>query len=176
MRVIAGSAKRLRLKTLEGLDTRPTTDRIKETLFNMIGPSMYDCVFLDLFSGSGGIGIEALSRGAKEAVFVEMREASARSLSDVGTSLIRRRELRRFGAMTLPDRITQQGRLTIPTGFRDFTALQPGTEAFVVGVEIGAEIWNAERWKREMDIVNGHLEQKGLEEMAADLRNTGNLQ
>ena len=71
MRVIAGSAKRLRLKTLEGLDTRPTTDRIKETLFNMIGPSMYDCMFLDLFSGSGGIGIEALSRGAKEAVFVE---------------------------------------------------------------------------------------------------------
>ena len=71
MRVIAGSAKRLRLKSLEGLDTRPTTDRIKETLFNMIGPSMYDCVFLDLFSGSGGIGIEALSRGAKEAGFVE---------------------------------------------------------------------------------------------------------
>ena len=56
MRVIAGSAKRLRLKTLEGMDTRPTTDRIKETLFNMIGPAMYDCVFLDLFSGSGGIG------------------------------------------------------------------------------------------------------------------------
>ncbi|HIZ80581.1 MAG TPA: 16S rRNA (guanine(966)-N(2))-methyltransferase RsmD [Candidatus Mediterraneibacter pullistercoris] len=71
MRVIAGSAKSLRLKTLEGLDTRPTTDRIKETLFNIIGPSVYDAVFLDLFSGSGGIGIEALSRGAREAVFVE---------------------------------------------------------------------------------------------------------
>lgn len=71
MRVIAGSARSLRLKTLEGMETRPTTDRIKETLFNMIGPSMYDCIFLDLFAGSGGIGIEALSRGAKEAVFVE---------------------------------------------------------------------------------------------------------
>ena len=71
MRVIAGSAKRLQLKTLDGLETRPTTDRIKETLFNMIAPFLYDCVFLDLFSGSGGIGIEALSRGAKEAVFVE---------------------------------------------------------------------------------------------------------
>ncbi len=71
MRVIAGSAKRLQLKTLEGLDTRPTTDRIKETLFNMIAPGMYDSVFLDLFAGSGAIGIEALSRGAKEAVFVE---------------------------------------------------------------------------------------------------------
>lgn len=71
MRVIAGSAKRIQLKTLDGLDTRPTTDRIKETLFNMIAPTIYDSVFLDLFGGSGGIGIEALSRGAREAVFVE---------------------------------------------------------------------------------------------------------
>ena len=61
----------LKLKTLEGIDTRPTTDRIKETLFNMIAPYLYDCEFLDLFAGGGGIGIEALSRGAKEAVFVE---------------------------------------------------------------------------------------------------------
>ncbi|MEF9945922.1 MAG: 16S rRNA (guanine(966)-N(2))-methyltransferase RsmD [Lachnospiraceae bacterium] len=71
MRVIAGSAKRLQLKAIEGIETRPTTDRIKETLFNIIAPEMADCIFLDLFSGSGGIGIEALSRGAKEAVFVE---------------------------------------------------------------------------------------------------------
>lgn len=72
MRVIAGSAKRLQLKTLDGMETRPTTDRIKETLFNMITSGIYDSIFLDLFSGSGGIGIEALSRGAKKAVFVEM--------------------------------------------------------------------------------------------------------
>lgn len=71
MRVIAGSARRLTLKTLDGMDTRPTTDRIKETLFNMISPYLFNCLFLDLFSGSGGIGIEALSRGAREAVFVE---------------------------------------------------------------------------------------------------------
>ena len=72
MRVIAGSAKRLQLKTLDGLETRPTTDRIKETLFNMIAPFLYDCVFLYLFSGSGGIGIEALSRGAKEDVMAAL--------------------------------------------------------------------------------------------------------
>ena len=71
MRVISGSARSLRLKTIEGNGTRPTTDRIKETLFNMINDKMYDCRFLDLFSGSGAIGIEALSRGAREAVFVE---------------------------------------------------------------------------------------------------------
>ena len=76
MRVIAGTAKRLQLKTLDGLDTRPTTDRIKETLFNMLTPYISGSTFLDLFAGSGGIGIEALSRGAKEAVFVEKNHKS----------------------------------------------------------------------------------------------------
>lgn len=71
MRVIAGTARSLRLKTPEGMETRPTTDRIKETLFNMLQPYLGDAVFVDLFSGSGGIGIEALSRGARHAYFVE---------------------------------------------------------------------------------------------------------
>ena len=71
MRVIAGSARRLLLKTVDGMDTRPTTDRIKETLFNMLQPQIPGCQFLDLFSGSGAIGIEALSRGADLAVMIE---------------------------------------------------------------------------------------------------------
>ena len=71
MRVIAGSARRLLLKTVDGMETRPTTDRIKETLFNMLQNELYGASFLDLFAGSGAIGIEALSRGAKEAVFVD---------------------------------------------------------------------------------------------------------
>ena len=71
MRVIAGIARGLKLKTTEGLDTRPTTDRIKETLFNMIQNELPDCVFADLFSGSGAIGIEALSRGASKCYFFE---------------------------------------------------------------------------------------------------------
>ena len=71
MRVIAGKAKSLKLKTIDGISTRPTTDRIKETLFNIINQYIYDCMFLDLFSGSGAIGIEALSRGARKAYFIE---------------------------------------------------------------------------------------------------------
>lgn len=71
MRVIAGSARRLKLVTPEGNDTRPTQDRIKETLFNIIQIEVPGSVFIDLFSGSGGIGIEALSRGAKKAYFIE---------------------------------------------------------------------------------------------------------
>ena len=78
MRVISGTAKSLKLKTVEGMDTRPTQDRIKETLFNMISSDVGGTSFLDLFSGSGGIGIEALSRGASEAVFVDKnRQAMA---------------------------------------------------------------------------------------------------
>ncbi len=71
MRVIAGTARRLKLETPAGRHTRPTSDKIKETLFNIIQQDLYEARFLDLFSGSGGIAIEALSRGAAEAVLVD---------------------------------------------------------------------------------------------------------
>lgn len=71
MRVIAGEKRHLLLKTLSDLSIRPTTDKIKETLFNMIQFNIAGKNFLDLFAGSGAIGIEALSRGAKSATFVD---------------------------------------------------------------------------------------------------------
>lgn len=77
MRIIAGTARSLPLKTISGLDTRPTTDRIKETLFNMLNPEIPGCHFLDLFAGSGQIGLEAVSRGAERAVFVENNKKAA---------------------------------------------------------------------------------------------------
>lgn len=77
MRVIAGSAKSMPLKTIAGMETRPTTDRIKETLFNMLQPHLCESRFLDLFAGSGGIGIEALSRGADYCAFVEKNRKAA---------------------------------------------------------------------------------------------------
>lgn len=76
MRVISGQARGLKLKTPEGLATRPTTDRIKESLFNIIAGDIPESDFLDLFGGSGGIGIEALSRGAASAVFVDQSQES----------------------------------------------------------------------------------------------------
>ena len=82
MRVIAGTARRLLLKTPEGMDTRPTTDRIKETLFNMLMPYLSGAIFVDLFSGSGGIGIEALSRGARKAYFVENNQKAISCITD----------------------------------------------------------------------------------------------
>jgi 16S rRNA (guanine966-N2)-methyltransferase len=71
MRVIAGKCRSLPLKTLPGRDTRPTTDRIKETLFNVMQNDIPQACFLDLFAGSGAIGIEALSRGAQSCCFVD---------------------------------------------------------------------------------------------------------
>ncbi len=76
MRVIAGSRRHLILKSVPGLAVRPTQDRTKETLFNMLNPYLADCRFLDLFSGSGAIGIEALSRGAAVTVMVEQSPES----------------------------------------------------------------------------------------------------
>ena len=76
MRVIAGSARRLLLVTPEGMDTRPTQDKIKETLFNILQMDVPGSVFLDICAGSGGIGIEALSRGAKRAYFIENGRAA----------------------------------------------------------------------------------------------------
>lgn len=80
MRVVAGKARSLQLMTVPGLDVRPTTDRIKETLFNMITNEVPGSRFLDLFAGSGGIGIEALSRGAEHAVFVDKNRAAVQCI------------------------------------------------------------------------------------------------
>lgn len=82
MRVIAGKARRIQLNTIPGNDTRPTTDRIKETLFNIINYQLYDINFLDLFSGSGAIAIEALSRGAKHATLVEKNRNAVKCIRD----------------------------------------------------------------------------------------------
>ena len=82
MRVISGTRRSLRLKTVDSDQTRPTTDRIKETLFNMLQPYVQGSLFLDLFSGSGAIGIEALSRGARHAVFVDDQSDAVRVIRE----------------------------------------------------------------------------------------------
>ena len=97
MRVIAGKAKGRQLKSVPGGGTRPITDRAKSALFNIIGNDIIGCRFLDLFAGTGQVGIEALSRGAVEAVFVEqagvalrtIRENLARTRLEAGARVVR---------------------------------------------------------------------------------------
>ena len=76
MRVIGGEFRSRLLKSLAGLDVRPTPDRLRETLFNVLAPRIAGAVFADLYAGTGAVGIEALSRGASRAIFVEQSRAA----------------------------------------------------------------------------------------------------
>ena len=82
MRVITGSARGRRLKELEGMETRPTTDKVKESLFSIIQFDIEGRRVLDLFAGTGQLGIEALSRGAGECVFVDQRSDAVELIRD----------------------------------------------------------------------------------------------
>lgn len=82
MRVVAGSAGGLRLKAVPGRGTRPTTDRVKESVFGILGERCFGARILDLFAGTGSLGIEALSRGGERALFVEKDPAAARILRE----------------------------------------------------------------------------------------------
>jgi len=80
MRVIAGQYRSRVLVAPKGRDTRPTSDRLRETLFNVLAPRLEGAVFMDLYAGSGAVGIEALSRGARETIFVEQAEAALKAI------------------------------------------------------------------------------------------------
>lgn len=82
LRVITGSAKGRKLKPVPGDSTRPITDRVKEALFSILGSYVNDAHFLDMFGGTGSVGIEALSRGAKRAVFCELNRNALQTLRD----------------------------------------------------------------------------------------------
>jgi 16S rRNA (guanine966-N2)-methyltransferase len=117
MRVIAGTYRSRILKSLKGLALRPTSDRLRETLFNVLGPTVPGSRFLDLFAGTGAVGIEALSRGAAEAVFVENHAPAAalirRNLESLGI---------RSGSQVLP--------IDALRGLEKIAAKQPGDPPF----------------------------------------------
>lgn len=103
MRVIAGKAKGLRLAIVPGETTRPVMDRVKEAVFNILGTELRGARFLDLFAGTGSVGIEALSRGAEEATFVEREDRAIRVIAEnlrttglSGQARVLRRDVFRF--------------------------------------------------------------------------------
>lgn len=110
MRITGGTAKGVPLRALSGADTRPTTDMARKAIFDILGSSVEGARVLDLFAGTGALGIEALSRGAAEAVFVETsREACGVILQNLGTSgqrgsgIVRRRDAEKFLARAATD-------------------------------------------------------------------------
>lgn len=82
MRVIAGEFRSRRLKSLAGDALRPTPDRLRESLFNILAPRIDGCVFIDAYAGTGAVGIEALSRGAARAIFIEKHPAAVRCIHE----------------------------------------------------------------------------------------------
>jgi len=103
IRVIAGIAKGRQLKLVPGDSTRPIMDRVKESLFNIIGRDIYDAYFIDLFAGTGSVGIEALSRGASHCMFIDLERQAIETIRDnlQRTKLIEKATIKRADALAL---------------------------------------------------------------------------
>ena len=102
MRIIAGKFRSRQLKSLKGLALRPTSDMLRETLFNILGPRVDGSRFLDLFAGTGAVGIEAISRGAISSVFVENHPAAVRLIRENLASLHIKSEARIIATAAAP--------------------------------------------------------------------------
>lgn len=121
MRVIGGKFRSRRLKSPGNLRLRPTSDRLRETLFNVLGPTVEDCLFVDLYAGTGAIGIEAVSRGARDVIFVEDHPATVRLLRQNLESL----EIRSGVELIASDAIAGLERLAARRLVADFIFLDP---------------------------------------------------
>lgn len=113
MRIITGSAKGFKLKAPKGLDVRPTSDRVKESVFNILADQVFDAVVLDLFAGTGNLGLEALSRGAKEAVFVDSSYTSMSFIKDnaIRTKLSESAQFIKSDVLTAIEKFASTGRV-----------------------------------------------------------------
>ena len=104
-----------------------------------------------------------------EHIYLQMRQNEQGTAEKASASLVFRRMIRRFGSLSRSEKISAQGRVTIPAAYREYANLHPGKEVVVVGCEIGVEIWSVERWNEELDRMNEHVREKGEREMSADL-------
>ena len=121
MRVIAGKFGSRRLRTLRGMALRPTSDRLRETLFDILGPTVEDSLFFDVFAGSGAIGIEALSRGARRVIFIEQHVPAAKQIRENLNSL----GIKMDGEILAIDAIQGLERLASRHALADFIFLDP---------------------------------------------------
>jgi 16S rRNA (guanine966-N2)-methyltransferase len=185
LRVIAGQYRSRRLQTLRGTALRPSSDRLRETLFNILGTAVEGAVFVDLFAGSGAVGIEALSRGARGAIFVENHAAGAtliaRNLKSLGIptavqvasgkTFAGSAEILRMDAMIALERL-DKGSAHI-----DFVYLDPpyaDTRAYQEILEFlgesellarGGSVIAEHRRKTDLPAIAGHLERaRGVEQ------------
>jgi 16S rRNA (guanine966-N2)-methyltransferase len=124
MRVIAGKYRSRLLKGPGALPLRPTSDRLRETLFNVLGPSIEDSLFIDLFAGTGAVGIEAVSRGAREVLFVESNAKAARLIRENLETL----NIRAGAELLEADALRALEKITTRRMVADFVFLDPPYE------------------------------------------------
>jgi DNA-binding transcriptional regulator/RsmH inhibitor MraZ len=144
-------------------------------LIDMNGRIKFSPRVINDFSENGGyeIVLHCLPEGAlaayPENIYLQMRKNDPNPAEKASSSVVFRRVIRRFGALSRSEKITAQGRITIPVPYREYADLHPGKDVVVVGCEIGVEIWSLERWAEELDRMNEHVIEKGEKEMSADL-------
>ena len=110
MRIITGSARGCNLKTPKGMNTRPTSDRVKESLFSILGREVVGKRILDIFAGTGGLGLEALSRGAEHACLVDKATADILKYNAEHTHLADRTEIYKGDVFAIMQRLSAQGK------------------------------------------------------------------
>jgi len=124
-------------------------------------------------TGSQDVVLHCLPEGALAVypldVWRSMQAAEPRPAMEAARSAAVRRRLRRSGAMSVPARLTNQGRITIPHAFREGTGLAPGAEAVLVGCRIGVEVWSRERWEQEVAALQEYERRRTAAEMEAEL-------
>lgn len=162
IRIISGSRKGMRLVVPKGSKTRPTADRVKETMFDILGLRVVGAHVLDLYAGSGALGLEALSRGAERVVFVDMDSASIRALKTnvIKTSFLKQTEILR---RRLPDLSFLYDDMK---GF-DLIFMDPPYSRDLVAPTLWA-LEKAEILKPDGTIV---VEHASMEELPSDLKN-----
>jgi 16S rRNA (guanine966-N2)-methyltransferase len=178
LRVIAGQYRSRRLQTLRGTALRPSSDRLRETLFNILGTAVEGAIFVDLFAGSGAVGIEALSRGARGAIFVENHAAGAaliaRNLASLGIPVAAQvaggktfagsAEILRMDAMDALERLAKAGAhvafVYLDPPYADTRAYEE-ILAFLGDSELlarGGSVIAEHRRKNDLPAIAGHLE------------------
>lgn len=120
MRVIGGEFRSRRLKSVPGIDTRPTPDRLRESLFSILAPRIEGAVFVDVYAGTGAVGIEALSRGASRAIFIERSRAALAVLQE---------NLRTLGLLGMATVVKGKAAAALPQYARGIVFIDPPYES-----------------------------------------------
>ncbi len=135
-------------------------------------------VIEDFSSRGVDVVLHCLPEGAiavyPENVYLEMRKRENNPAERAGDSIVFRRTLRRFGAWSQSGKISAQGRITLPQMFKEHAGIENGTDAVVVGIEIGVELWSLERWEAEQRKIMEHSMKKDELEMMRDLETDRN--